>query len=101
MRSCAINTSWSHVSLHTDVDAGQVAQSGVFRGADAVLDVGTVTVPQLERGDVRVGLVGDEDLMSEPVVDVEQGEVGAGMRPFTAGDHPGLVRASCRGRSDR
>ena len=37
-----------------DVDAGQVAQPGVFGGADAVLDVGAVTVAQLQGGEVGV-----------------------------------------------
>jgi hypothetical protein len=34
-----------------EVLAGQVAQPGVLGGADAVLDVGPVTVPQLEGGE--------------------------------------------------
>src|SRR5262249_33868729 len=72
-----------------DVDAGQVAQPGVFGGAGAVLEVGGVTVAQFEPGNVCVGLVGDEQLMAEAVVEVEQAELGAGMGSLPAGDHPG------------
>ena len=69
-----------------EVFARQVAQPGVFGGADAVLDVGPVTVPQLQGGDVGVGLVGDEHLMPEPLGGVEQGQLGAGVGSFAAGD---------------
>jgi len=34
--------------------------------------VGAVPVAQLEASEIGVGLVGDEDLVAEPVVDVEQ-----------------------------
>jgi hypothetical protein len=71
-----------------EVLARQVAQAGVFGCPDAVLDVGPVTVPQLERGDVVVGLVGDEHLMAEPLGGVEQGQLGAGVGSFATGDHP-------------
>ncbi len=71
-----------------EVLARQVAQPGVFGGADAVLDMGAVTMPQLQGGDVGVGLVGDEHLMAEPLGGVEQGELGAGVGSFAAGDHP-------------
>ena len=71
-----------------EVLAGQVAQPGVFGGPDAVLDVGAVAVPQLEAGDVGVGLVGDEHLMAEPLGGVEQRQLGARVGTFSAGDHP-------------
>ena len=71
-----------------EVLAGQVAQPGVLGGADAVLDVSAVTVAQLERGDVVVGLVGDEHLMPEPFGGVEQRQLGAGVRAFATGDDP-------------
>ena len=47
-----------------------------------------MTVAQLEGGDVGVGLVGDEHLMAEPFGGVEQGELGAGVGTFAAGDDP-------------
>ena len=68
MRSWAIKHELEPGVVADDVDARQVPQPGVFGGADAVLDMRAVTVPQLERGDVGVGLVGDEDLMAEPFV---------------------------------
>ena len=43
-------------------------------------------------GDVGVGLVGDEDLVAEPLSGVEDGELRAGMRSFPPCDHPGPVR---------
>ena len=91
VRSWAISTSCSQAVVADEVVAGQVAQPGVFGGADAVLDVGAVAVAQLQRGDVGVGLVGDEHLMPEPFGGVEQAELGAGVRPFAAGDHPRAV----------
>ena len=50
---------------------GEVAQAGGFGGADAVLDPGALAVPQLQPGEVAVGLVGEEDLEAVPVVVAE------------------------------
>ena len=71
-----------------EVFTGQVAQTGVFGGADAVLDVGAVAVSQLEGGDVGGGLVGDEHLVTESFGGVEQGELGTGVGSLPTGDHP-------------
>ena len=45
-------------------------------------------MPQLECGDIGVGLVGDEHLMPEPFSGVEQRELRAGVGSFAAGDDP-------------
>ncbi len=91
MRSCAESTNWSHASLHTTSTHGRfrspvsfVARSGSRRRV--------VTVTQLQRGDVRVGLISDEHLVAEPLRHVEQGELRAGMWTFVPGDHPGAFR---------
>jgi hypothetical protein len=50
---------------------GQVGQPGGFGGADAVLDPGALAMAQLQPGEVRVGLVGEQDLEAVPVVVAE------------------------------
>ncbi len=82
-----MRTSCSQAWLRTK-SSQPVAQSAVFGSSDAVLDMGPVAVPQLQRSDVIVGLVGDEHLMPEPLSGVEQRELRAGVGAFAAGDHP-------------
>jgi hypothetical protein len=51
-----------------------------------------MAVPEFERGDVAVGLVGDEHLVAEPFVLIEQAELRAGMRSFPPRDNPRVFR---------
>ena len=69
----------------------EVAQAGGFGGADAVLDAGALAVAQLQRGMIRVGLVGQEDLEAVPVV-VGEAQLRAGMGVLAAADRPGARR---------
>ena len=73
-----------------EVAGGEPAVAGVLAAADPVLDPGMGAVPGFQSGQLPGAGVGGEGL--EPVaVDVAEGELGAGMRPFTADDdaHPG------------
>src|SRR5579875_2137537 len=69
-----------------------------WRGlADVVLDAGVPTPAQLEEGDsplvtFSVARRGDEGGVAKTDLDVEQGELGAGMGTFLAHDHPGTLR---------
>jgi hypothetical protein len=69
----------------------QVGQAGGLGGADAVLDPGALAVAQLQPGEVRVGLVGEEHLEAVAVV-VGEAQLRAGMGVLTATDRPGARR---------
>src|SRR4029453_2701761 len=69
----------------------EVGQAGGLGGADAVLDPGALAVPQLQGGEVAVGLVGYKDLEAVAVV-VGEAQLGAGVGVLTAADHPGARR---------
>ena len=56
----------------------QVRKAGRLRGADAVLDPGAPPVPQLQRGDVGVVLVGQEHLEAV-AVKVGEAQLRAGV----------------------
>lgn len=68
---------------------GQVPQSGVLQGADAVLAAGALAVPDLERGQrpARARGVGREAGDPLPLV-VGQAQLRAGMGTFATGDDP-------------
>jgi hypothetical protein len=51
---------------------GEVLEAGGLGGVDAVLDPGAVAVPQLQGAQIRVGLVGEEDLEAVAVVVAER-----------------------------
>src|ERR671918_285287 len=67
---------------------GQVGQPSVFGVADATLGTAASPVEGFEVGDVVVGQVGNAVLVAVPV-DVGEGELGAGVGVFAAGDHAG------------
>jgi hypothetical protein len=69
----------------------QVGQAGGLGGADAVLDPGALPVAQLQPGQVRVGLVGEEDLEAVAVV-VGEAQLGAGVGVLSSADRPGARR---------
>src|ERR1700677_2008954 len=58
---------------------------------DAVLDLRVLTVGRLERGDIGVGLIGDEALEAM-TVEVGEGELRAGVWALAAADQPGALR---------
>ena len=66
---------------------GRLVESGGFGVADLSFGAAAATVERFEVGDVGIGEVGDEHLEAVPV-DVGEGELGAGMGIFAAGDHP-------------
>src|SRR5712692_89851 len=66
---------------------GEVSHPRVLAGADLVLDPGAVAVAELERGDVLIGLVGDEAGVAV-AVGVEDLELGPGVRALAADDQP-------------
>ena len=71
----------------------QVLEAGGLGGADAILDPGALAVPQLQPGDVTVGLVGHKHLEAVPV-GVGEAQLGAGMGVLPAADRPGARRPS-------
>jgi hypothetical protein len=74
---------------------GEVAQPGGLGGADAVLDPSALAVPQLQPGDVGIGLVGEEDLEAVPVV-VAEAQLGAGVGVLSSADRPVPAGQVCR-----
>jgi hypothetical protein len=73
----------------------QVAGARRLERLDAILDLGVLAVKELERGDVRVCLVGDEALEAM-AVDVGEGELrarGADARGGRSGECPQASRA--------
>ena len=75
-----------------EVKGREMAQPGVLAGADRVLDpgldaVGGVDVRVLAQPAFRArGPVRHPQAVPPPVLGLEQGELGAGMRPFPAGE---------------
>ena len=65
----------------------QVGEAGGFGVADLSFDAAASAVERFEVGDVGVGQIGDEHLVAV-AVDVGEGELGAGVWLFAAGDHP-------------
>ena len=74
----------------------QVVGAGRLERLDAILDLGVLAVEDLERGDVLVGLVGDEALEAVPV-EVGEGQLRAGVRALAPADQPGALRPVGRG----
>ena len=73
--------------VHLEVLEGELAQPGVLVVADVVLSVGALALAALQHGDVRIVLVGEEDLEAVPVV-VGEGQLRAGMRSLAPADQP-------------
>src|SRR5487761_1854715 len=69
----------------SEVAEGKVPQPGLLAAANPVLDAGVAAMEGLEIGDVRVGLVGDEDLVAG-ADGVGEAELGAGMGDLAAAD---------------
>ena len=63
----------------------QVGQSGGFGVADLSFGAATSAVERFEVGDVSIGQVGDEHLVTVPV-DIGEGQLGAGVWVFASGD---------------
>ena len=98
-RSVAARTISSQAALASEAVAGQVAQPGGLGFADAVLDAGVLTVPQLQAGE----LPGDDtgwgvgDERGDPhAVGVGEPQLRAGVRAFFAQDQPGAGRPADR-----
>ena len=74
--------------------AGQVLEPGRLALADAVLDPGVLAVAELEGGHGAALFLScvtrgeDEGCVAEATDRVEQAELGTGMRPLLAHDHP-------------
>ena len=66
---------------------GQVGEPGGFGVADLSFSAAASAVERFEVGDVGVFEVGGEHLVAVPV-DVGEGQLGAGVWLFAAGDHP-------------
>ena len=81
----------------SEVAEGKIAQPGVFRTADAVLDAGVATVAGFEVGDIGVERVGDEDLVA-PRRGVKEVELGPVVGLFSEDDGPGSRGPNRRGR---
>src|SRR5437660_5000769 len=77
--------------VESEVGRGEVGEPGVFGVADQLLGSAPAALQCFEVGDVGAGEVGDEDLEAV-AVDVGEGELGAGVGFFAAGDHAGAVR---------
>lgn len=75
-----------------EVAEREVGQAAVFGGADAVLDPRAGTVLALERGDLGIGLIGEDGLEAVPVV-IGERELCAGVRTLAARSR-GRLRAS-------
>src|SRR6266511_3836619 len=69
----------------------EVGQAGGFGGADAVFDAGALAVAQLQPGQVRVVLVGEEDLEAVAVM-VGEAQLRAGVGVLAAADRAGARR---------
>jgi hypothetical protein len=80
----------SQAALMAKAAEGQVGEPGVFEIADPFLGSSSSALQRFEVGDVRIGLVGDEDLEAVPV-DVGEGELGAGVGFLASGDGPSPV----------
>jgi hypothetical protein len=74
-----------------EVSERQIPEAGVLVVADVVLDAGAGAVAALDRGDVSVGLVGEDRLEAMPVV-VGEAQLGTGVRTLAAHDHPRIRR---------
>jgi hypothetical protein len=70
---------------------GQVAQSGVCGGADAVFDPGMAAVPQFQLGELPTTGVGEEAGDTQPI-GVGEAELCAGVGSFLAQDQSGVFR---------
>jgi hypothetical protein len=77
--------------VHREVLERELAQTGRLVLTDAVLDVCVLAVPALDHADIGVGLVGQDRLEVVPV-HVGERQLRAGVRPFTADDHPATHR---------
>jgi hypothetical protein len=69
----------------------QVRRAAGLERLDAVLDLGVLAVKDLQGGDVRVLLVGDEALEAMPI-EVGEAQLRAGVRALAAADQPGVRR---------
>ena len=83
--------------VEVEVAEGQVLEAGVFVVADVVLDAGALAVAALEQGDVRLVLVGQQDLEAVAVV-VGDRQLGTRVGAL-APDDPTRPRASRAGRA--
>jgi hypothetical protein len=83
-----------------EVAEREVLQAAVLGGANAVLDPGALAVTVLQRGDVVVGLVG-EDGLEAVAVGVGERELRAGMRGARGGRARASRSASRTGRGGR
>ena len=88
-RSLAAKHRFIQTSLLTMSSNGQVRESAGFGVADDVLGTRSLTLLQLECGDIEAGLVGDERGVAEAFDRVEQRELCAGVRALAAHDQPG------------
>ena len=80
-----------------------MAQAGVFRAADAVLDPGVGAVAGVQAGELPDAGVGGERGVAPAVGLFERVELRAGVRAFPAHDHPDPRRVADqrRGRAAR
>src|SRR3954452_18150283 len=75
-----------------DVVEGQVRQPAGFRVPDDALGSGASTLACFEGGDVGVGLVSEDALVTEPLNGVEQRQLRAGVWTLATADQPGAGR---------
>ena len=81
-------TTVSQAWLIANDAGGEVAQAGVLRAADAVLDPGVRAVAGVEAGELPDAGVGGERGVAPAVGFLERVELRAGVRAFPAHDHP-------------
>ncbi|KFG73239.1 hypothetical protein FM21_20665 [Streptomyces mutabilis] len=95
-RSAPVRASSSQAALDLEVAGGEAAQAGGPAVADAVLDAGVSAMADLQvlQGAPAVGGVGEEDLVAHAFVQVEQRQLGTGVRTLTADDDPRAVRVA-------
>lgn len=92
-RSAPVRASSSQAAL---IWKWREGQAGGLAAADAVLDAGVCAMADLQvlQGALAVGGVGEEDLVAHAFVQVEQRQLGTGVRGFTPDDDPGPVRVA-------
>jgi len=70
---------------------GEIGEAGVLRGPHPVLNSGVAAVAESKRREVLAGGAGDEADVAEARRDVEQAELGAGVRTLASTDEPRML----------
>jgi hypothetical protein len=82
-------TAVSQAGLIVKGSGGEAAEAGVLAAPNPVFDAGVGAVPGVQKGQLPGGGVGGEALVAPAVAVLERVELGAGVRAFSADQHPG------------